>query len=175
MGAKTEKRKIGEHHYSVTHLPAWDGFGLGQELLGMFGQAGAALIVGAVRSTKLSETDKGALAGAVLQEVADGTGLLARALANARFREIAQKMLETLRCDDKLLPTDVQQMHFADNLGELVGVIAFALEVNFRSFFSTGPVSALLQRARAAGALNLSSLLTGSTPGSPTSSGAGPS
>ena len=164
MGAKGEKRRIGAHEYTLTHLPAWDGFAVAQQLVGMFGEGGASLLVGAMQGQQGP-----GFVTAVLGDLLSGTGLIAKGLADPEFRKVCQRLLDSLMCDGRAISTEVQQQHFADNLGELVGVIAFALEINFRSFFATGPGAALLRRAQAA-LPGASSPLAGSSTGSPGSS-----
>lgn len=141
-GPKTHKIKIGPCEYTILSLPAWEGFGMQQRLIGMFG--------GGVSAVLASATDKlpGIDPNAALSSVAG-------AMASEEFREIAKRLLAGGFCKQANgVSAEMSEafcdLHFAENYAAMIRLIWFCLERNFGGFLATAPATGLIRKAKEA-------------------------
>lgn len=154
---KTERREINGVRYESTTLPARKAVRLGTRVLSLVLPAFGELGDGVENLQSLSK-----LADAKLQ--AGFIGRAAGALVTQLHREnvvelILEILASTLRIDPER--NERQQVGdgaifdavYAGNLGELVGAVRFALEVNLGNFFAASGIGGILQRAGATAAV----------------------
>ncbi len=142
MGLRSERRTIGEHEYEVTQLPSSKGRRLLVRLFKVLGPAFGELTAGGAKN--VDEVDSGALARAIQE--------LALRITSDDLEDVVQELARTTRIrmgDKEPELASVMELHFAGRYDELIRWLAFALEVNYGSFF--GGLAGLRPRAGAAG------------------------
>lgn len=131
MAHTTEERRLGDTTYRVTTIGALKGRGLMVRLGKLGGQSLASFLDGLA-------SGKTVLDAAVAVGIAEAIREISARLTEEEFAAICDELaLHTILVFDEKEPRlkDVFDTHFAGNYGELVQWFAFALEVNFRSFF----------------------------------------
>lgn len=145
---KTEQRTVGSTAFKVTQLGASAGMQLMVRLTKVLGPVLGELAKGGDSNgaTNLMDVRGDALAGALQQ------------LATHLTYEDLEYVCETLGAMTEIemeggkwvrLNRAMREIHFAGNYGELFRWLAFALEVNYSSFFGESGVGAALAKATA--------------------------
>jgi hypothetical protein len=148
---KTERRTINEVAYETTTLPARKAVRLGTRVLALVLPAFGELGDGVEDLQSLSK-----LAEAKMQ--AGFIGRAAGALVTQLHREdVVELILGILASTTRIDPDRNERQAvgegaifddvYAGNLGELVGAVRFALEVNLGNFFAASGIGGILQRA----------------------------
>jgi hypothetical protein len=149
---RTDSRTINGARYQSTTLPARKAVRLGTRVLALvlpaFGEVGQAFEGLTTLADIGSKLGSGFL------------GKAAMALATQLHREdVVDLILEILKDTVRIDPEKKERQQVADgpvfdavyagNLGELVGAVRFALEVNVGDFLAASGIGGVLQRARA--------------------------
>ncbi|MBI4815178.1 MAG: hypothetical protein HY791_02895 [Deltaproteobacteria bacterium] len=127
MGIKLHETYIGGAKWSLNTLPATKGL---EVLTWLMALVGAPLGEGieAIEGATLAPDSMGRIVGSIT-----------RSLSDPKTVGMVKVLIgEALRDDKKYIFDDV----FAENYGELTQLVAFAIGVNFRSFFDGNPVLA---------------------------------
>lgn len=157
MGIRTEEKQIGENVYRVTTLGAKAGRDLLVRLVKIAGPTIGEIVKGidATAAAKGSKKGEGFDLGDVgLDAVASALEKLSESISERDFAYLS----DTLATRTEIVyPADggravplanVYDNHFAGSYGELFGWLAFALGVNYQSFFGGSTGGALLANLR---------------------------
>jgi hypothetical protein len=130
---QSETKTIGSTEYEVTQLPSGRGRKLLLRLVRIVGPAVGELLKG-------GEAGTATLASVSAEGLSAAVGELAARLGEDDFEYAVKELASStkVRVDGGgLVPlASVLDLHFAGAYGEMLSWLAFALEVNFRSFFS---------------------------------------
>ncbi len=149
MGMETKEKTIGNHTFKVTQLPASKARKL---LIRLFKVSGPSL--GKVLEGLKGKDGKASLNDLNLEKISEGIALLATNVFEDDFEYVVAALLEGERIsyhvDGKwpVLTLESSDNLFAGKLDQMFKLIAFALEVNFSSFFAgSGGLTNVIKRA----------------------------
>ncbi|KKN75988.1 hypothetical protein LCGC14_0375450 [marine sediment metagenome] len=149
MGIETKETVIGNHTFKVSQLPASKARKL---LVRLFKVAGPSL--GKVLESLKGKNGKTGLNDLNLGKISEGLALLANNVFEDDFEYVVNALLEGERIiyhvDGKwpVLSLETSDILFAGKLDQMFKLIAFALEVNFSSFFAgSGGLTNAIKRA----------------------------
>jgi hypothetical protein len=161
---KTSSRQIGERLFTLTQLPGWRGaklfWQLSSVLLPALTSLGKGLSIApeALLSKGVAGLDVDL--GALLGNAGHASQMLFEKLPPDEFERIARELLETCSVQKAgvtvpLMPIFDEEM--SGEMGSLLGLLAFALEVNFKDFLP-GLADKAARAAKAASNLGASSI-----------------
>lgn len=133
------EKKIGSLTYRVDTLPAMQTITMGRRIANLFGKAipSVAPLMEAMTSTEEGARDEAAIAA---------FGVIAAEL-DGRFDDLVRELAEMaeVQWNGQWIGVTVEQDELVQDAGSLLLIAFFALETNFRSFFS-GPLAKSLAR-----------------------------
>ncbi len=132
MGTRSEQRVIGDRTFEVSQLPA-------RRALEMFGRLGRLLGPAAFEAiAKGGNLDPEAdVVEAMLPAIAPAVQTLFGNLPAGELTSIAEALLAPATCDMKPIVPQMDEL-FQGQILQLLQVVAFAVEVNYRDFFDAG-------------------------------------
>ena len=125
MSTRTQERKIGDHHYSVTQFTATTAL---EHLADLAKLAGPAMIMMGDDSEATLAEDAKEKAG---EKISAAVGALMAGLNKQTHVKLIKDLLQSTRVDSNPLVFDT---HFMGKIGHLFKVLMFVLEVNFSDF-----------------------------------------
>lgn len=138
---ETKEKKIGESNYSVTQMTARRALRMKARLLRLFGPSLAQMFLpGGDSPMKGMAFSKGDAVKAVES--------LACGLEDSVFDRLVVDLLSGVRKDGVELTEAIIDHEFAGDLGTLLKLVWFVLEVNFSSFFGESGIGDLFGEAK---------------------------
>lgn len=148
MGIARQERVIDGQTFSVTQLPAMRALKMLSRLVRTLGPAAARLMDGAASAGGALGSGLGGLAQMNVAALGQAVTVLTERLTEAELESITRELLETATVDGRLLMPSFD-LTMQGRMGPVLQLLAFALEVNYGSFFGVLAASATAEAARA--------------------------
>ena len=135
MSTATQERTIDGLRFSVTQLPAMRSVLMLNRLNRLFGPAFLRSLAGANIGSVLSGGGAAALKELLIEGLADSLQALTERLSDKELEDLTRTLLETATVEGRMLMPEFD-LTMQGRVGTVFKLIAFAVEVNYRGFFS---------------------------------------
>lgn len=131
------EKRIGEHNFTITQLPARRALRLQAKLLKLIGPCAGVVIEEAFKELKDS---KGNVSAITDKSLPRALNVLAGNLDEKQFEALVLDLIPGIRVDGKELTEQLLDVLFAGKLNQLFLLLKEVLEVNFGDFFQEGSI-----------------------------------